>query len=555
MLGRYILRVSIMSVLIALMMTVVGIACKKNIVQGQAQQLHINATAVPTHTHTLRLVPAESGGHRLFLLSAFFDARPLSLLSTPRVLMLASLDEDYVSRIKNETIPDVLRCVLEGGETGRTWVTLAKVVELAEGNKRKYRPSFIQCLLNNTVTTSMVGRDARNLPTHVAVQMVDAGVVTATSPAVEVAKMPLAPFPPHAPQAQRCRNEAGRMCEPLGICVAPMLGDIYGNTIHHFFDHYSDLAGGNVLFMLYNLSAGGATSSTIQDYARRGHAIEVVQWELESGGWAETRGVRSQTFYNGQMLAINDCMLRMVGRARWVGYVDLDEYIVPRCGGAVTFGDIIAATLTDNVFHTPAAFMFLNSLYDASCQTALGQQGEGERPPQMALHRLADEFQAGNRSKIFSNPLAVDEQGIHWVRRFLISQEHEMNEDLVVATMMQSFWDQRLNHGLAYAEHIAAIRSGIQASTVVVPPSISASHHVRYVPEKTRRTKDCSNIFVFGATHRLDDRAVRARSSCSLPSRLLFYQLRPLNRHPKTNILAVVGEKQGGGLAREANSL
>jgi hypothetical protein len=339
------------------------------------------------------------------------------------------------------------------------------------------RPNIVE-----EIFSKIVGTPA---PMTVAVDMLENSTVLATSPPVNVEYMPLAPFPPPVPTPSH--NHVSPYSGPVGICVAPVRGDIYADEIHHFFRHYREFAQGDVRFLIYNHSAGLGTSKAIAASKIAGENVHVLQWVLENERFPETFGLSASIFYYGQMLAINDCLLRMVGHVRWVGYVDLDEFIVPRLPGFTSLPDVFAAAHPEG-HEVPASFMFLNAIFHGECSTPMAKSVDVS-PPDRALYRSPAFFPPRKRSKIFSNPLAVSEQGIHWVRTYLDSEQLEMDED--ISRVMASLWEQTRPLRSTYMEYTQLLKQSMTHVNVIVASNVSAIHHVKFVAVQERGLDDC----------------------------------------------------------------
>ncbi|KAI8750475.1 uncharacterized protein LOC106054153 isoform X1 [Biomphalaria glabrata] len=81
-------------------------------------------------------------------------------------------------------------------------------------------------------------------------------------------------------------------------------------------------------FFVYNMSISSATDIVLRHYQKRG-LMTVIQWPLPA----------SEIHYNGQVLAINDCVYRNKGISKYVVIQDTDEFIIPNHHD--TWGDLI----------------------------------------------------------------------------------------------------------------------------------------------------------------------------------------------------------------------
>ena len=99
---------------------------------------------------------------------------------------------------------------------------------------------------------------------------------------------------------------------------------IFGN-----FDSVSDLVEfvevnrvlGAEKFQLYNESVDPRATACLREYVRRG-IVDVQPWTLPSD-------IADVIYYRGQILAINDCLYRMMYRTKYLVIQDLDEFVFP----------------------------------------------------------------------------------------------------------------------------------------------------------------------------------------------------------------------------------
>nr|KAI8727729.1 glycosyltransferase family 92 protein F13G3.3 [Biomphalaria glabrata] len=81
-------------------------------------------------------------------------------------------------------------------------------------------------------------------------------------------------------------------------------------------------------FFVYNMSISNTTDALLRHYQRRG-LLTVMQWPLPI----------SEIHYQGQVLAINDCVYRNKGVSKYVAIHDTDEIIIPN--NHDNWGDLI----------------------------------------------------------------------------------------------------------------------------------------------------------------------------------------------------------------------
>jgi hypothetical protein len=97
-------------------------------------------------------------------------------------------------------------------------------------------------------------------------------------------------------------------------------------------------------------------------------------------------------------------------------------------------------------------------------------------PPQRAQYRTPGFFPPGRRTKVFSNPIATLEQGIHYVEDFAAQEAWSTSK--VATAAMQRIWDARCER-VNYFEYLASIRSRIVYREAVISPHIAANHHIQ----------------------------------------------------------------------------
>ena len=443
-------------------------------------------------TVDLALVPAVRGRHDLFLLSAFYDARPLLFLAVPCVTLIALAEGSLLNRVEDDEAAPKFECVFNslGQQSPNVWRVPATAVRFGEWHHyKKFQPCFIHCNLEGVFAAWMAGEERVQIPERVSVSMVDDGTIMRNEPeriSILVDQMPGAPFPPPHPPAAPCRTNPRKDCDTIGICIPPIYGDVYYSTVEHFIDHYHNLAEGNIKFIVYNASAGPLTSAALAR-SKLQHDIHIVHFAVENAAFPETRGLLGRVHQRGQSVQVNDCMIRFAGRARWVGNIDLDEYVVPRCSDATSFREIFSLTSVLDSNHWanesavpsyPSSYMFLHAFFYEDRENKATRVGTNSlSPPQRALYRTSGFFPPGRRTKVFSNPIATLEQGIHYVEVFAAQEAWKTSG--VATAAMQRVWDARRER-VNYFEHLASIRSRIVYREAVISPHIAANHHIQH---------------------------------------------------------------------------
>lgn len=105
------------------------------------------------------------------------------------------------------------------------------------------------------------------------------------------------------------------------ICVPPLYGNIPITNFVEFIE--LNRIFGATHFVFYDLELEPALRNAIKFYQDRG-TVTLLPWNLP----IYVRDFYS-IHYHGQFVAIHDCLYRNRGKSRWVGFHDLDEFIVP----------------------------------------------------------------------------------------------------------------------------------------------------------------------------------------------------------------------------------
>ena len=147
----------------------------------------------------------------------------------------------------------------------------------------------------------------------------------------------------------------------FSVCVPPIFDS---------FDNVPDLVEfievnrvlGAQKFQFYVDSVGPRVDPCLREYARRG-IVDIQPWTLPS----DIAGV---IYYHGQILAINECLYRMMYRTKYLVIQDLDEFVVPmNSDNWVTMLDSInniTGTDTDRI----ASYKFRNRFFPTECSNA-----------------------------------------------------------------------------------------------------------------------------------------------------------------------------------------
>ena len=103
-------------------------------------------------------------------------------------------------------------------------------------------------------------------------------------------------------------------------------------------------------FVFYNISTKpGSTFGDAVEYYGRNDILSVVQWH-----WPYTHSSRS--IYNGQQGARMDCLLRNLYTSKYITFLDIDEFLVPR--KTTSWADLLSSA-----YNTSCGVLFRNSFF------------------------------------------------------------------------------------------------------------------------------------------------------------------------------------------------
>jgi len=172
--------------------------------------------------------------------------------------------------------------------------------------------------------------------------------------------------------------------------------------------------------VVYDWNTSPKTQAVVQHYAARCRGgqrrcgVDVVPWRLP-------QPAIDRIWYNGQSLAIQDCLYRQMASSRYVVFSDVDEFLVPH-GNLMTNWSQLAEILDRP---SSCAFQFVSAFFDPAA---------GKQPPPHVKDDLSRRPPTGpelmtmrstRRSKHFSNvrtkcmvqPYEIFEAGIHHISK------------------------------------------------------------------------------------------------------------------------------------------
>lgn len=107
----------------------------------------------------------------------------------------------------------------------------------------------------------------------------------------------------------------------FSLCIPPIYGTMYDSSAVIEFVEFNRLLGvTNFEFYVYK-NVKKTLKKTLEMYAKEG-LVNFRTWNLPIKPF--------HIWYYGQLAAIHDCLYRSIGRSEWVGFHDLDEFIIPQ---------------------------------------------------------------------------------------------------------------------------------------------------------------------------------------------------------------------------------
>ena len=162
-------------------------------------------------------------------------------------------------------------------------------------------------------------------------------------------------------------------------------------------------------FIFYNLSIGSDVDTLLRSYIKDGLA-EVVQWKLPEE-------VLFKIHYLGQLVAINDCLYRLSGRAGNILFADLDEFAVPRIHN--NWAELIENVTNNGTITKYGAFQIRSTVFPISIHENTSKEHQHIPESILRVNRSAFIFSRSDRSKYISIARKIDTAGIHYVWSFV----------------------------------------------------------------------------------------------------------------------------------------
>ncbi|XP_052271810.1 beta-1,4-galactosyltransferase galt-1-like [Dreissena polymorpha] len=191
-----------------------------------------------------------------------------------------------------------------------------------------------------------------------------------------------------------------------GVCIPPIFGNIKPKDVLEFIE-LNRLLGAEKFMFYLEISDKSVSSGVLRvlEYYQSIRVVHIHTWELPFE--------RSQIWYHGQSLAINDCLYRYMNDFHHLTFVDLDEFIIPK-GDLRSWGDMLPdlKKQSEELYAKASAFSFKTAFFS----------------PEFSRHVYSNELNtvirvnrtfhfSYRRHKLMVLPERVFELGIHHVSR------------------------------------------------------------------------------------------------------------------------------------------
>lgn len=190
----------------------------------------------------------------------------------------------------------------------------------------------------------------------------------------------------------------------LGLCVPPLFGELSISAVIQFIELWKILGASHFTFYLHDISP--SIGHLLNFYKSKGE-VTLLNWRLPD------HIQNTEIWYHGQLLAIQDCLYRNMSQFHYLGFVDLDEFIIPT----------INYTLLEMIEELESAGNYSDSVNTGmafkSAFFAPNQILDTEQYLTYLQLLVRTRSFSSTRTKLIVQPLKVEEMGIHHVSRHL----------------------------------------------------------------------------------------------------------------------------------------
>ena len=182
----------------------------------------------------------------------------------------------------------------------------------------------------------------------------------------------------------------------FGVCVPPLFGSVSKESIVQFVEMVQLLGASHVVF--YNYSVGWEVDNVLSYYTSK-NIVSVLPWDFGE----------HEIWYNGQSIAINDCLYRHMSTIKHIMFMDLDEFLIPHNPYGTTWADIVNELKSDST----CGYSFKST----SFSTKSNETSVSNNHPAIVKLKSRSELFSRIRNKVMVLPYRILEIGIHHVSR------------------------------------------------------------------------------------------------------------------------------------------
>ena len=207
-------------------------------------------------------------------------------------------------------------------------------------------------------------------------------------------------------------SSGGLSKKRFAVCVPPLYGNVPVRKLVEFFETMHILGADRVF--VYVLTDNSEIRRVLKYYQEKGLAVQ-LPWYLPFSD-VIVKNVSSKTrnytiqinsiWYNGQLLAANDCLYRTMSYFDFTLFTDIDEFLIPK-SGLNNWEDVIRELPEDNI----SGYSFKSAYFKPSKEEDLTSLGS---------LRVSDFSPSRNKVMVYSK--RVLDVGIHHVSRSIEAQ-------------------------------------------------------------------------------------------------------------------------------------
>lgn len=228
----------------------------------------------------------------------------------------------------------------------------------------------------------------------------------------------------------------------IAMCVPGVRGDAYATSLEFFLKYYRKMGVDTV--NMYMHSPGNTFARIAESIAAQQATasktdmpqLVLLPWCVQLGATyacKKGRHVSPLSGYSdfvgtnhGQLLAHQDCLYRSIGAFRWVLFVDLDEYIVPRRADLFSLQDLVRESAKQNKGIAAAELLIRTAFFEKCLPSSSGNVTVPLSPlidhnklsslprPALAGARVSHVYPERIRTKYVCSPYECDRAGVHF---------------------------------------------------------------------------------------------------------------------------------------------